>query len=189
MRFSAWIRILQKKWSNVVGSRLDFPSWPGILLLRKYAQPSPLWSPRTEISKIPKRILFVHFARKGSRCVKTTPLWPLAKIVGNWGVWRVHLRLTSCLSCHCGIRSPVFPFPLFSQPYKGRARDPFMRAFVRAFANYVLSELKILRFVNLIGPCKTCFIRAQLQYYKDNTFFIFLSFILTFYSGYWIISC
>lgn len=35
LRFSAWIRILQKEWSNV-GSRLDFPSRPGILLLRKY---------------------------------------------------------------------------------------------------------------------------------------------------------
>lgn len=76
----------------------------------------------------------------------------------------------SCLSCHCG--DPIaarlfFPFPLFSQPHKGR--DPFMGAFVRAFANDALSELKIPRFVNLIVPRKT----SWLAHHEGNAFLIF----------------
>jgi len=164
LRFSR-IRILQKKWSNLVGSRLDFPSRLAFFCRENTCSPH-LFDPHGQRSPNTKRDLFVHFARKGSRCVKTKPLWPLAKIAGNWGVWRVHLRLTSC---RCGIRHcpRVSPFSAFLATLQRVSSDPFMRAFVRAFANDALSELEILRFVNLMVPENFLFAR---NFYITNIY-------------------
>lgn len=122
LRFSR-VRQARKECSRFEGSRPNFPS--DILPLRKYAQLSPLWSPQRSQNAERDPI------RKKGLGVKTVLCDQRRKSLGIEGGWRVHLRLTSCHWGGSGIRerfSRVFPFPLFSRPYKGLGpREPFTR--------------------------------------------------------------
>lgn len=85
LRFSAWIRILQKKGSCLERSRLDFSSRPVFFRYENTRSPH-LFDPLEQKSWNTKRDLFVHFARKARTAWRRCPCDHWRKSLGIVGV-------------------------------------------------------------------------------------------------------